>query len=402
VTDVDPGPDPTRPLPDMITLTSEWAQAIHAAGLDRPIELNEPARNGSAPDVEPDLEVQTWRQFAATAGDHLPLLVDDLWPEGALGFIASPPKAGKTWLGLSLAVSLATGSDYLAAFRVAAPVPVLYVALEGHRSAIRARLGCLLRGVNADPDADVDRLHVCYKPSGIDIGEVSWARRLRGAAAAVGARLLVVDVLRAAAPSLRENEAASFAALRANLQPLLDDGVSLALLHHFGKLNEVSRERRPAERMAGSGAMYGALDVGVYITGSDRDARSLRVEFDTRDIRQPGMIGVVLEGEGTGPGGGFTFTDRAWWRPAVVPSADDIAASPETIAQTVLGHDGDLPEPELARMLGVAARTVARRRATVAARLWQLGVTWRGGGDTRQQVVWCPRHDDDDDRQGVL
>ena len=36
----------------------------------------------------------------------------------------------------------------------------------------------------------------------------------------------------------------------------------IRLLHHFGKLNDTQKERSPGERIVGTGAMYGALDIG--------------------------------------------------------------------------------------------------------------------------------------------
>jgi len=229
---------------------------------------------GSSVEPLPVLEAQTWREFADSAGESVPCLVEGLWPEGSLGFIAAPPKKGKTWVGLGLGLSLASGRSFLE-FEVARPRTVLYVALEGHRAALRDRIGALARGLGLDPDSETDlaRFHIAYKPRGINLAEPAWAQSLHQRALAIGAELVVVDVLRGAAV-MDENSAKDFAALRANLSPLLDEGISLAFLHHFGKLTELSRDRDAGERMSGSGAMYGALDVGIFITGSERGAFS--------------------------------------------------------------------------------------------------------------------------------
>ena len=71
---------------------------------------------------------------------------------GALGFVSAPPKKGKTWLGLSLALSVATGMPFLDRFEIPEPRDVVYLALEGHRAALRARIGCLARGLDLNPD----------------------------------------------------------------------------------------------------------------------------------------------------------------------------------------------------------------------------------------------------------
>lgn len=116
---------------------------------------------------------------------------------------------------------------------------------------------------------------------------------------------------RQATRGTKESSAEDFALIRDRLAPLHTDGRSVALLHHFGKLTELSKERAPGERMAGSGAMHGALDIGVYITRSQDKARRLRLEVETRDFAAPDAATVALVGTGSGPHGGFTYADTA-------------------------------------------------------------------------------------------
>ena len=121
---------------------------------------------------------------------------------------------------------------------------------------------------------------------------------------------MIVDVLRAAA-RIKENVAEDFALVRDGLEPLLVAGRTVSLLHHFGKLSETQKERSPGERMAGTGAMYGALDVGFLITRSESGARRLRVDVEARDFAAPDALGVVIQGTGSGEHGGFTYADAA-------------------------------------------------------------------------------------------
>lgn len=336
-----------------------------------------------APDADvPELEIETWSEFYDKAGEEIPCIIDDLWPEAAFGFVASPPKKGKTWVGLSLAVSLATGRTFLDRFDIPEPRPVLYVALEGHRSALAQRTGAIARGLGIDPEQEIDGLHFVYKPRSINIADPVWAESLRRAARSVEAALVVVDVLRAAA-RLKENDATEFAALRANLQPLTADNVSVALLHHFTKLSETSKERTPGERMSGSGAMYGALDVAIYITGSDDGARKLRLEFEARDISSPATLGARLEGVGTGPNGGLTANDRAWWVAADAPDRDDVEMPAEEIIEWLQQH-GPATRYQVASYFKKNERTVKRREIRMA----QLGVKITGGGSKGHPITY--------------
>lgn len=313
------------------------------------------------PPTLPPIILETWAEFSAKADEDIPCIVDNLWPEGSLGFIASPPKKGKTWLALSLALSVATGQQFLARYTVTRPRRVLYIALEGHRGSLKTRIGCLARGMGIDPDGDIPNLDLTYKPRGINIASPAWANHVVDAADSIKAELVIVDVLRAAA-LIKENAQEDFAALRSNLAPLLEDGRSLAFLHHFTKLSETSKERTPAERMSGSGAMYGALDVGVFITGAENGARKLRIDYDGRDIAMPDPIGVELTGVGHGPNGGFTYTDKAWWVPTAAPDQEDLEASAADIAEWLAENDGTARPVEIAAAFDVSEKTVHRRR----------------------------------------
>ncbi len=337
--------------------------------------------------------VETWDEFSAKAGEHVPVLVEGLWPENALGFIAAPPKKGKTWVALALAISVATGRPYLGRFRVPEPRHVLYVALEGHRAAIRSRIGAISHGLglNPEPGGDLARLHFSYKPRGINISDPEWALALQTAAADDGCALIVIDVLRAAA-RLKENSNDEFVILRKNLEPALEDH-SIALLHHFGKLTEMTKERSPGERMSGGGAMYGAMDVGVFITGSENGAKNLRIEIESRDIATPERLGVHLRGEGTGEHGGWTYNDRLTIDcDDDTPEERDVKASAEEIRDYIIEQGGSVEAKQIRVWFEISEPTLTRRLG----RLMQLGIDYVGGRGKpgRLEVRQVPTYED--------
>jgi hypothetical protein len=258
------------------------------------------------------LRAQAWGAFRDEAAADLGFLVDGLWPEPALGFIAARPKAGKTWVALALAVCIATGRPLFGEYAIAEPRSVLYIALEGARAGLRARIAAIARGLGIDPDGDeLERLHLLYKPRPFNLADPRLAALVIEEARRLDAAIVFIDVLRQAVRGLKESAAEDFAQVRDALEPLLDERRSAALLHHFGKLNETQKERTPGERMVGSGAMEGALDVAFYITKSEAGARRLRIEFEARDFATPDLIGVALVGTGSGEHGGFTYVDAA-------------------------------------------------------------------------------------------
>jgi hypothetical protein len=317
------------------------------------VELLEHAGDYTPPDAAP-WRSTPWSVFRDTSPDEHRWLIEGLLPAGALAFVAGPPKKGKTWLGIALALALAAGRPLLG--YTVAPTSVLYVALEGSRVGIRARIGALARGLGVDPDGDeLERLHMLYRPRPFNLVELATAEWLLDEANRVDAGLVIVDVLRAAA-RFRENDAEDFARVRDGLEPLLAGDRTALLLHHFGKLNETQKERSPGERMAGTGAMYGALDVGLLITQSTDGARRMRVDVEARDFAAPDAIGIAIKGDGSGEHGGFTYTDAATLELDLTAAGlrDLIAEALEAVLEAEVWLAGD----ELAEQLGVNRKTL--------------------------------------------
>jgi hypothetical protein len=321
------------------------------------------------PTSESLFSIETWTDFSELASVTTDFLVDELWPTQSLGFIASPPKKGKTWIGLSLALSVATGKLFMANFAIPKPRKVLYLALEGNRSALRTRIGSLCRGLSVDPDpaaGALDNLIFSYRPRSLNLADPAWAEALTAEVAENDVELVIVDVLRNAA-RIKEQDASEFADLRQLLEPTLALS-SVALLHHFIKLSEISKERTPAERMSGSGAMYGALDIGMFITGSEQNGRKLRVEFDGRDIAMPEPISVFLEGLGHGPNEGFTYDDNAFWRGDIDEVDEQDVAVPSAVVVEIVRDNQPVKRAELIglirdRIPGATTTTIEKRLA---------------------------------------
>ena len=90
-------------------------------------------------------------------------LVEPLWTRAAVGFIGGVPKLGKTWLGLDIALSVATNTKCLGRYAVAEPGRALVYLAEDHPSVVRQRLQGLCRHRHLEI-AGVD-LHVITAPA---------------------------------------------------------------------------------------------------------------------------------------------------------------------------------------------------------------------------------------------
>src|SRR5262245_6177250 len=66
-------------------------------------------------------------------------LVEGILPCGALGLLVGVPASAKSFLALDLALSVASGADWLGRYRVKQG-PVVYVAAEGSRGSIGLRV----------------------------------------------------------------------------------------------------------------------------------------------------------------------------------------------------------------------------------------------------------------------
>ena len=72
-------------------------------------------------------------------------LVDQLWGDSSVGVIGGAPKCSKTWLGLDLALSVATGTACLGTYAVPQAGPVLVYLAEDALPIVRERVAGMAR-----------------------------------------------------------------------------------------------------------------------------------------------------------------------------------------------------------------------------------------------------------------
>lgn len=67
-------------------------------------------------------------------------LIESLWGDAAVGIIGGAPKCCKSWLGLDMAVSVASGTPCLGRFQVPGQGKVLIFPAEDAAHNVRARI----------------------------------------------------------------------------------------------------------------------------------------------------------------------------------------------------------------------------------------------------------------------
>lgn len=185
-------------------------------------------------------------------------LVEPLWSRAAVGFLAGTPKLGKTWLGLDLALSVATATPCLDTFDVPEPGPVLAFLAEDHPSVVRQRLEGLCR--HRRLDLERVPVHVITAPA-LRLDLELDRQRLADSVARLAPKLLLLD------PLVRlhrrdENHAGDVAELLAFLRQLQRaHHLAIVVVHHMRK-NAASHT---GQALRGSGDLHAWTDSALYL-----------------------------------------------------------------------------------------------------------------------------------------
>jgi hypothetical protein len=187
-------------------------------------------------------------------------LVEPLWGESSVGVIGGAPKCAKTWLGLDLALSVATGTPCLGRYAVPRPGPVLIYLAEDALTAVRERLEGMARHRGLEL-AGVE-IHVITAPS-LRLDRQLHRQQLLETARRLRPRLLLLDPL-VRLHGVDENNAGEVAELLAyfrELQRQLD--LALILVHHTRK--NAAGGQSAGQGLRGSSDIHAFGDSNLYL-----------------------------------------------------------------------------------------------------------------------------------------
>ncbi len=214
--------------------------------------------------------------------------VPDILPEG-LTLLAGKPKLGKSWLALSMALSIAAGGVALGKQPVAQG-DVLYLALEENARRLQARARQLLASM---PDV----------PGGLEFA-LDWPRLMEGGLAHLeeylkshpNTRLVVVDTWAKVAPRTDTRRCTQYEGDYEALTPLkrLADTyhVSILAVHHLRKTGASD----VLDEITGSTGMTGAVD-GTLILKRERGQMDATLFVTGRDIEREQELALRFEAE---------------------------------------------------------------------------------------------------------
>lgn len=187
-------------------------------------------------------------------------LVDELWGDSSVGVIGGAPKCSKTWLGLDLALSVATGTSCLGKYPVPRPGPVLIYLAEDALAVVRERVEGMARHRGLEL-AGLE-IHVITAPS-LRLDRQGHRNRLLETAKQLRPRLLLLDPL-VRLHGVDENNAGEVAELLAYvrlLQRQLD--LSVILVHHTRK--NAAGGVAAGQGLRGSSDLHAFGDSNLYL-----------------------------------------------------------------------------------------------------------------------------------------
>lgn len=193
-------------------------------------------------------------------------LADGLLPLGGLSALYGPPGAGKSFLAIDLAFSIATGTDWLD--RGVVQGGTLYVAGEGD-----AGLSQRIVAWKASRDVLGQPVGVGVVSAGVNLLDPGEIARIVQAAqspcVAQPVRLVVIDTLARSMAGGDENDTRDMSTLIAAADRIRHaTGAAVMLVHHTKKESELER---------GSSALRGAVDTLILCRDGD-DGREIVCE----------------------------------------------------------------------------------------------------------------------------
>ncbi|MBI3892998.1 MAG: AAA family ATPase [Candidatus Wallbacteria bacterium] len=219
-------------------------------------------------------------------------LVTELWGQGAVGILGGHPKSCKSWLGLELAVAVASGRPCLSRFSVDKPGTALIYLAEDSLPMVRARLTsiCEARGIEL---ASLE-LHVITSPS-LRLDSAADCSRLAVTLQRLRPQLLVLDPL-VRLHRLDENNASEMSGLLSELRELQRRfDVAIVLVHHTRKRTAAS----PGEALRGSSDLYAWTDVTAHVARTAEGQLVLTVEHRSAPSPEPITLALVSRADGS-------------------------------------------------------------------------------------------------------
>lgn len=227
-------------------------------------------------------------------------IIDGIWTKGACGFIAGQPKSFKSWLGLDMGLSVATGNPFLGHFKVVQPGPVLYIQEEDGLPTLKKRVDKVWPGKQADRltidtegaiiwepgEAMGDLMETpidAYVGEGFVLSDPSWQGWLDEVLEETEYVMVIMDPFMMMAGEVDENRAQEMTTKVFRPLKMLAQkhGTAMCLVHHMRKqASQRGDDTRGGQLMLGSVANHAWAEDSLFVKHARGD---LMVERESKN-----------------------------------------------------------------------------------------------------------------------
>ena len=269
-------------------------------------------------------------------------LVDQLWTNEGVGIIGGEPKCCKSFMALSMAIAVSSGTPCLGEYDVPNNGRVVLFAAEDAPHIVKGRLDglCQSYGLNLE---SLDILVITVPVLRLDRSDDQ--KKLKNTIEKLRPKLLIID------PFVRihridENASGEVAPILASLRELQRlYKTAIAVVHHAKKS---AASARAGQALRGSSEFHAWGDVNLYLRRNRQDDLSLSIEH--RDAKSLSGIPLrLIEGNGSIKLG---VTDKHQG-----PKQLSIVQKIEEIFKEI---DSPLPLAEIRSRIGVRAERVSQ------------------------------------------
>lgn len=223
-------------------------------------------------------------------------LIESLWGDAAVGIIGGAPKCCKSWLGLDMAISVASGTACLGKFQVPARGKVLVFLAEDTAHNVRARIEsiCIYRHLDI---SELDLYVITAATMRLDLE--TDQQMLTKTLDSLRPKLLILDPL-VRLHRLDENSASDISKLLGFLRGLQRSfATAIVLVHHASK----KYRAQPGQALRGSSDLHAFGDSNAYLA---RKKNNLVLTMEHRAAKPPEPMELQLL---SNPEGGETHLE---------------------------------------------------------------------------------------------
>ncbi|MCP4125183.1 MAG: AAA family ATPase [Bacteroidetes bacterium] len=211
-------------------------------------------------------------------------LIEALWGDAAVGIIGGAPKCCKSWLGLDMAVSVASGTPCLGKFQVPVRGKVLIFLAEDAAHNVRSRIESICVHRNLDI-SDLDLYVITAATMRLDLE--TDQQMLTKTVDNLRPRLLILDPL-VRLHRLDENSASDISRLLGFLRGLQRSfATAIVLVHHASKKHRA----QPGQALRGSSDLHAFGDSNAYLA---RKKNNLVLTLEHRAAKPPDPVELQL------------------------------------------------------------------------------------------------------------